>query len=87
MYGFNMSCIREVALKEPLVDVVDPKQTVTSYCLLKEVDLYSVKPEDLDFTTPFSLVMKRDDYIQAFVTFFSIQFTKCHKPTGFSTCK
>lgn len=85
VYGFNMSCIREVALKEPLVDVVDPKQVVTSYCLLKEVDLYTVKPEDLSFMTPFTLVMKRDDYIQAFVTFFSVQFTKCHKPTGFST--
>ena len=82
-----MSCIREVALKEPLVDVVDPKQTVTSYCLLKEVDLYTVRPEDLSFKSPFTLVMKRDDYIQAFVTFFSVQFTKCHKPTGFTTCK
>ena len=87
VYGFNMSCIREVALKEPLVDVVDFKQVVTSYCILKEVDLYTVKPHDLTFTSPFCLVMKRDDYVQAFVTFFTIQFTKCHNQIGFSTCK
>ena len=35
MYGFDMSCIRKVAISEPLVDVVDPKQVVTNSCLLK----------------------------------------------------
>lgn len=35
VYGFDMSCIRNVAIKEPLVDVVDPKQVVTNTCLLK----------------------------------------------------
>lgn len=35
VYGFNMSCIRKVAISEPLVDVVDPKQVVTNVCLLK----------------------------------------------------
>ena len=40
MYGFDMTCIRNVAIKEPLVDVVDPKQVVTNSCLLK-VRLFS----------------------------------------------
>ena len=35
MYGFDMSCIKDVAIKEPLVDVVDPKQLVTNACLIK----------------------------------------------------
>ena len=30
-----MSSIREVALKEPLVDVVEPNQVVTDSCLIK----------------------------------------------------
>ena len=30
-----MSCIREVAITEPLVDVVEAKQIVTNSCLLK----------------------------------------------------
>jgi protein arginine N-methyltransferase 1 len=85
VYGFNMSCIRKVAISEPLVDVVDPKQVVTNVCLLKEVDLYTVKVSDLKFSSPFHLQVKRDDYIQAFVTFFNVEFTKCHKRTGFST--
>ncbi|XP_037098516.1 protein arginine N-methyltransferase 8-B-like isoform X2 [Syngnathus acus] len=64
VYGFDMSCIRNVAIKEPLVDVVDPKQVVTSPCLLK---------------------VQRNDYVHALVTYFSIEFSKCHKKTGFST--
>ena len=35
VYGFDMTCIRNVAMKEPLVDVVDPKQVVTNSCLIK----------------------------------------------------
>ncbi|PAA81570.1 hypothetical protein BOX15_Mlig028945g2 [Macrostomum lignano] len=85
VYGFDMSCIRRVAITEPLVDVVDPKQLVTNCCLLKEIDIYTVTVDDLEFTSPFSLACQRDDYIQAFVTFFNIEFTMCHKRTGFST--
>lgn len=35
VYGFDMSTIRKVAITEPLVDVVDPKQVVTNACLVK----------------------------------------------------
>ena len=35
VYGFNMSSIRDVAVKEPLVDVVEPQQIITDSCLVK----------------------------------------------------
>ncbi|XP_063761307.1 protein arginine N-methyltransferase 8-B isoform X2 [Eleginops maclovinus] len=85
VYGFDMTCIRNVAMMEPLVDVVDPKQMVTNACLVKEVDIYTVKIEDLSFTSAFCLQIQRNDYIHALVTYFNIEFTKCHKKTGFST--
>ncbi|KAG8247193.1 Protein arginine N-methyltransferase 8 [Homalodisca vitripennis] len=85
VYGFDMSSIRKVAISEPLVDVVDPKQVVTNACLIKEVDLYTVTKADLNFSAPFHLQVRRNDYIQALVTFFTIEFTKCHKRIGFST--
>ncbi|XP_048862518.1 protein arginine N-methyltransferase 8-B isoform X9 [Brienomyrus brachyistius] len=85
VYGFDMSCIRNVAIKEPLVDVVDPKQVVTNSCLIKEVDIYTVKADDLSFTSAFCLQIQRNDYVHALVTYFNIEFTKCHKKTGFST--
>ncbi|XP_006069078.3 protein arginine N-methyltransferase 8 isoform X3 [Bubalus bubalis] len=55
VYGFDMTCIRDVAMKEPLVDIVDPKQVVTNACLIKEVDIYTVKTEELSFTSAFCL--------------------------------
>ncbi|XP_045626045.1 protein arginine N-methyltransferase 1 isoform X3 [Procambarus clarkii] len=87
VYGFDMSCIREVAMTEPLVDVVEAKQVVTNSCLVKEVDLYTVKKEDLAFSTPFHLQVevRRNDYVHALITYFNIEFSKCHKRTGFST--
>ncbi|XP_072341017.1 protein arginine N-methyltransferase 8-like isoform X3 [Scyliorhinus torazame] len=85
VYGFDMTCIRNVAIKEPLVDIVDPKQVVTNACLIKEVDIYNVKTEDLSFISTFCLQVQRNEYIHALVTYFSIEFTKCHKKTGFST--
>ncbi|XP_075898771.1 protein arginine N-methyltransferase 8-B isoform X1 [Nelusetta ayraudi] len=85
VYGFDMTCIRNVAIKEPLVDVVDSKQVVTNSCLIKEVDIYTVKSEDLSFTSTFCLQIQRNDYIHALVTYFHIEFTKCHKKTSFST--
>ena len=87
MYGFNMNAIRSVAIKEPLVDVVDRRQVVTSNGMLKEVDLYTATVDELSFRTPFSLRIKQDDYVQAFVAFFSVEFLKCHTKTMFTTCK
>ncbi|KAF4091672.1 hypothetical protein AMELA_G00039900 [Ameiurus melas] len=85
VYGFDMTCIRNVAMKEPLVDIVDQKQVVTSTCLIKEVDIYTVQPEDLSFTSAICLQIQRNDYVHALVTYFNVEFTKCHKKISFST--
>jgi len=85
VYGFDMSCIRKVAMKEPLVDVVDHNMLVTNAVPILKVDITKVQKSDLTFTTPFKLTAARDDYIHAFVAYFDIEFSKCHKPIHFST--
>jgi protein arginine N-methyltransferase 1 len=87
VYGFDMSCIREMALTEPLVDVVDKNQIVSNSSLIKEIDLLTMKVDDLNFEAPFHLSVFRNDYVHAFVTYFNIEFSACHKKVGFSTCK
>lgn len=47
--------------------------------------MYTIKVEDLSFDTNFTLKVARNDYVQALVTFFTVEFTKCHKRVGFST--
>lgn len=85
VYGFNMSSMRNLVISEPMVDYVYPDQVVTNSCLIREVDLYTVQKEDLEFSVHFQLQVRRNDNIQVLVTFFNVDFTKCHKPLGFST--
>jgi protein arginine N-methyltransferase 1 len=85
VYGFDMSCVKKVAVGEPLVDVVDPKQVVSNACMIKEIDIATVTMEDCTFNAPFQLTMRRNDYVHALVCFFNIEFTHCHKRIGFST--
>ena len=67
VYGFNMSCIKEIAVTEPLVDTVDGKHIVSNFCPVLHVDMYKVTIADLAFTAPFVLKCKRTDSVHALV--------------------
>jgi len=85
VYGFDMSCIKEDVVTEPLVDTVEHVNVCTRYERVLDVDLYTVKKEDLDFQSKVCLHVVRNDYVQALVAFFDVHFTKCHTEMGFST--
>jgi protein arginine N-methyltransferase 1 len=85
VYGFNMSCIKRLALQEPLVDVVEANQVMASAHKLLTLDLSTIKNEDLSFVVPFRLIAARDDFCHAFVVYFDIEFSKCLKKIYFST--
>jgi len=85
VYGFDMSCIKKLAYLEPLVDTVDHDALVTNAVKIFSVDIHKVKLEELAWTAQFSLKASRNDYIHAFVVYFDIEFSKCHKPIRFST--
>jgi protein arginine N-methyltransferase 1 len=85
VYGFDMSCIKELALMEPLVDVCDPQQVISSACPVLNIDLYTVTKEQLDFTAPFKLAINRDDYCHALVAYFTVEFSRSHTKLMFST--
>lgn len=85
VYGFDMTCIKRDALAEPLVDTVEAKAVSTKPCTFKEIDIYTVKKEDLSFKVPFELEADRDDYIHAFLSWFDIEFNAPLKPVTFST--
>ena len=64
VYGFNMSRIKSLSLAEPLVEHVNRNTVVTNNCLLKEFDIQTGKKEDIAFTSPFHLQIRRNDYVQ-----------------------
>lgn len=61
------------------------KAVVTDPHALLTLDLYTVKTSDLAFSVPFSLPVRRNDFIHALIAWFDIDFTACHKPIRFST--
>jgi len=61
VYEFDMSCLRKVAIREPLVDVVDPKQVVANSVQLIEFDLNTMKKEMS--TSPFRSALKQSTMI------------------------
>jgi len=85
VYGFDMSCLREVALAEPLVETVEHSCVMTTPCLLKEFDIQTMQPEEVDFKAVFSIDAVRDDFCHAFVVYFDVEFSRCHKTISFST--
>lgn len=85
VYGFDYSCIKELALREPLVDTVELRSVVTNPCPVRTFDLLTVTKEDLSFTAPFNLEATRKDYVHAILGWFDVSFRACHKPVSFST--
>jgi predicted RNA methylase len=85
VYGFDMSCIKKIAMVEPLVDVVEPRMVVTNYCTIKKIDIMTVQKENLSFEVPFKLKALRDDRIHALSAHFDIEFSLSETPFGFST--
>jgi len=85
VYGFDMSVIKEMALLEPLVDVVPKDAVNSSLTRILHLDLQTVGLEDCDFKTDFELTINRTDYVHALVVHFDVVFSHSHKPLVIST--
>jgi len=86
VYGFDFSCIKTLALSEPLIDTVEPSQIMSSAPFkLLDVDITTVQREDLDFTARFALEAARDDHVHGFLVYFDVEFAASHKAIGLST--
>ena len=85
VYGFDFTPLKDTALAEPLVDTVELKACVTDPSRIFNIDLYTITTDDLAFQAPFSLKVRRSDFIHALIAWFDIEFSTCHKPIKFST--
>ena len=100
VYGFDMSCMKKVAVSEPLVDCCERQQVCAKQTKFKEFDLYTVnstfrpslncnfiqvKVEDLSFTSSFKIVATRNEYVHALLMYFTCEFSKTKGRVRFST--
>ena len=85
VYGINMSCLTPATFVEPCVDTVNHEAIVSSIDTFKEFDLNTVTVEELEFSTKYSVKMKREDAIHGIVTWFDITFGGMKNEVRFST--
>ena len=86
IYGFNMSCIKQAAIAEPLIDSCDDEYLISTTCKIFDIDLYKVKKEELDFMSGYQIEFTEDTTFNGLVAWFNVEFNKVNKkvvlPTG-----
>jgi len=85
VYGFNMSCIKDIAMQEPLVDTVEGHAVVTDSYPILTVNVMKATKAVSNFTSQFRCTAHRNDLVHAFVCYFDIHFTLGDHVVSFST--
>ena len=75
VYGFDMSSVVDVPVREPSVTVVDPSLVRSAEkCALKKIDIATVTKAELDFRAPFSLRVAPGTKVTSFLISFDCTF-------------
>eukprot|EP01100_Stratorugosa_tubuloviscum_P002112 TRINITY_DN1484_c1_g1_i1.p1 TRINITY_DN1484_c1_g1~~TRINITY_DN1484_c1_g1_i1.p1 ORF type:complete len:342 (+),score=132.91 TRINITY_DN1484_c1_g1_i1:76-1101(+) len=93
IYGFDLSPMQPLVLREPLIDTISPEAIVTNFSRVILLDLqkmprFSNPTEESLFKiveSNFELNAQRNDKVHGFTLYYDIEFSKCHKPIYFST--
>jgi protein arginine N-methyltransferase 1 len=85
VYGFDMSCLSVAAMKEPLIDVCNGNMINSTYCKILDLDLCTMKKEDVEFSSEYVLTINRDDKVHALVAWFDTPFENLENPQILST--
>jgi protein arginine N-methyltransferase 1 len=85
VYGINMKCVKPAVMSEPLIDICERQAINSSHCKIMEIDLYTVKKEDLDFTAAYELTFFRSDTLHGIISWFDIYFDKLPNKVEFTT--
>lgn len=78
VYGFRMSCMKDMCDKEPIVDFIDSRSVNSNQAPILDINLKTVKVEELDFASSFNLHCNRDDMVSGVVSWFECFFSDCH---------
>uniref|UniRef100_A0A1A9VRD1 type I protein arginine methyltransferase n=1 Tax=Glossina austeni TaxID=7395 RepID=A0A1A9VRD1_GLOAU len=85
VYGFNMNCLREVAIREPRYQSVKVEQLLSKQYPIQMLNLNKATCEDLYIRSKYKLHMQRCGRMDGIVLFFHVYFSKSHTRLAFST--
>ena len=80
-----MTCLRPAVMSEPLIDVVPANQIITNNCKILELDLYTCKKEDVEFSSAYELTFSYSDSISGLIGWFDCEFKKLANPVTLTT--
>ncbi|KAH0795938.1 Protein arginine N-methyltransferase 8 [Histomonas meleagridis] len=74
VYGFDFSAMKGQAFTEPVVDQCEKWQLITNFSTISEINLHDCKTDASFFVSPFTLNVKQNETLHAFVTYFDVFF-------------
>jgi len=85
VYGVDMSCLTPTVMREPLVDIVSSNMIVTNSVKIQELDLCTMKPSDVEFTSEYQLKSNYNDKVHGIVAWWDSDFSRLQNPVTLST--
>lgn len=85
VYGFDMSIMSSSIFKDPVVDTVPPAQIMSDACCILDLDLVRMKPDEVNFSSFYSLKMNYTDRVHALVVWFDTTFSDLRRPVVLTT--
>ncbi len=72
--GVDMSLIKYYSLREVYFDSLEKCNNVSTICKIFEIDLYTVKIEELNFSSSYELMLTNDKKLTGIVAWFDVYF-------------
>jgi len=85
VYGVNMSCLTPTVMREPLIDVVESRNLITSSSKILELNLCTMKASDVEFSSEYRLKSRYSEKIHALVAWWDCDFSELKNPVRLST--
>lgn len=85
LHGFDYSPMKPMVMQEPVSDTVCETVIASTVSCIRDIDLYTVKSEDVNFSTHFELKATRKDHFHALVAWFDVVFEACTPQIVLST--
>ena len=85
VYNVNMSCVKNVSFKEPLVDTLNKKNILSTICPIFEVDMYKIKENEINFSNSYELIFNKSDNLSGIAGWFDVEFSKTPNKIKFTT--
>ena len=85
VYNINMSCVKSVSYKDPLIDIINKNNIISTICPIFIVDMYKINENEINFSNSYELIFNKNDILSALVGWFDVEFSKTPNTIKYTT--